>query len=451
MRFNALIQTDQDIFLNTKGVTINTGVSSQPITNRETVDRIWIRRARPVLSGHLLTYNDFFIQPDFGQGQSRLFDAFLDIHYIDWLAFSAGKQISLIAGIEQLNDQAAVFSMEPGYPTIMAPNREIGFMIHGEWASPNSPKHANAHGFDSWLSYQIGLFSGTADSTNPGLNPVSTTAFSSENATLEDKGLEMRVFTNPFKNTEWAALKGLGFGMAGGFDHPNNQAQLPSILSVGQNPIFDYVQTIVANGSRYRIHPQGYWFIGSFGVVADWAHTSQQLLSQAQNNINTATLQRVIQHNSATEVQMIYNLTGETSRFATRLTPLTPFELHHKGAWGALQLVGRWSSLHMDPNVFNSYQTNQGETTYTFSDPRVAVSQAHTWSIGFNWFLNQYVSMTTEYDQTHFIGGCSTGAMSATVNPGCLTSSSSAINASTSQVLNRADEKIIMQRIQFHY
>jgi len=454
LRLGLLLQTDQDIFMDTQGVTINNGTQSTPITNRNTVDRIWIRRGRPIFSGHLFKYNNFVFTPDFSQGQTRLFDAFVDVHYIKWLGISAGKQLSLISGIEQLKDPSTFYSVEPGYATIMAPNREIGIMLHGQWGPPgvaDKTPYVEQHGFNEWFSYQVGIFSGTADSTNPGLNPSSTTAFSTETATLENKGIEARIFSNPFLGQNQSLwFQGLGLGFAGGFDSPNDESDLPAILSVGQNPIFTYQPKVSANGERYRLHPQGYWFVGAFGIVADWAFTSQHLLNQATNSASPDQISSMFQHNHAGQIQVIYNLTGEKNKYMDKLMPNKPFNPSESGAWGALQWVARWSGLFMDPNVFDSQTVSNGYRIYQYADPRLSVSKANTLSIGLNWILNKYVRVMTEYDQTRFTGGCSTGAMSSAQNPGCLTSGNAAL-AVTSQVLNRPDEKVIMQRIQVQY
>ena len=452
LRFNALVQADQDIFFNTKGVTINTGISAVPNNDRNNDDRLWMRRVRPIFSGTLFKYTDFYLQPDFGQGQMRLFDAYADIHYFDWLGFTAGKQRSLLGGLENLKSSATLFSMEQGYSSMMAPNREIGLTFHGEFSAPGQThKYTNHISFNDWFTYQIGLFSGTADNTNPGLNPVTATNFSTETSTAGNKGVEARVFAHPFQGSGIEPLEGFGVGIAGGYDNPNNQTTLPAMVSVGQNPIFTYVAAVGANGTRTRIHPQAYWFWGPFGALGDWTQTTQTLSSYLQPSAAGTVTQSATQNNQAGQIQLSYNLTGEKNGFGV-LKPEKSFDPMSEGGWGALQVVGRWSGLYMDNSVFNTSATSGGQTSYAFADPRVSVQQANTWSIGLNWFLNANVKITTEYDQTNFVGGCSTGAMSAQYNPGCLTgTTASGASAATGQVINRPDEKIIMQRFQLAF
>jgi len=46
--------------MDTRGVTLNTGISAVADNDRNTVDRLWVRRAQPIISGTLFKYTDFF-------------------------------------------------------------------------------------------------------------------------------------------------------------------------------------------------------------------------------------------------------------------------------------------------------------------------------------------------------------------------------------------------------
>ncbi len=104
----------------------------------------------------------------------------------------------------------------------------------------------------------------------------------------------------------------------------------------------------------------------------------------------------------------------------------------------------------MDNNIFSYFITEGEQTNYTFANPRLTVQRANTWGKGINWFLNRNIVIMTEYDQTNFLGGCSTGGLNAPITPGCLTANTYA-TASTSKVINRPHERVIMQRIQLSF
>lgn len=71
--------------------------------------------------------------------------------------------------------------------------------------------------------------------------------------------------------------------------------------------------------------------------------------------------------------------------------------------------------------------------------------------MGLNWYWNQYLRLTFEYDQSSYLGGCSTGAMSGSDGvSGCQTGNL-ATYLPNSQVQNRPDEKVFMQRIQLTF
>ena len=117
-----------------------------------------------------------------------------------------------------------------------------------------------------------------------------------------------------------------------------------------------------------------------------------------------------------------------------------------------MQLVFRLSQLNLDPSVFQSKYTvtidGQDYIFYNFLDPRTSIQKAKSWSIGLNWYWNQYLRFTFEYDQSSYVGGCSTGSKEiAYGTPGCQMGHLGTFLPS-SQVQNRPDEKVFMQRIQ---
>ncbi len=69
-----------------------------------------------------------------------------------------------------------------------------------------------------------------------------------------------------------------------------------------------------------------------------------------------------------------------------------------QGDWGALQLVGRYMELEVDPAAFPQ-----------FSNPLTSARSAAAWSVGLNWYLNRNLRVNTSFSHTAFNGGGGAG------------------------------------------
>jgi phosphate-selective porin OprO/OprP len=69
------------------------------------------------------------------------------------------------------------------------------------------------------------------------------------------------------------------------------------------------------------------------------------------------------------------------------------------GGWGAWQVVGRYEELHVDSKAFP-----------TFASLASSASDAHAWSAGVNWYLNNNLRANVSFSHTVFTGG-ETGAV----------------------------------------
>ncbi len=452
--FHGWIQGDADLFMNTNGLVLNNGIDLTTIYHKNTVDRFWVRRIRPDFEGKVLDYIQFLFNPDFGEYQTRVYDAFIDINYWRSIGLQFGQQMSVLSGIENyfnnFNYLSRAFTMENSSTAMLAPDREFGFVLHGSFGpSGHEPYYRGLSylGFDEFLSYQVGLMGGTADATEPGSQPSSWGEQNAHISSLLNKAFEGRVFLNPFISQEGHFLQHLGIGFAGSSQRVNNESDLPSYISLGQNPVFDFNETVVANGPRTRLHPQLVWGFGPLGVLADWTQTLQNLNFAIDTQYYNQ-LPNIKTTNKASQIQLIYNVTKEDFNLF-HLIPNQNFHPFEKGAYGAFQLVFRLTHLNLDSRVFSNPQTKKSLNlvTYPYADPRTSIQAYNGWSIGFNWFWTENLRITTEYDQTQFTGGCSTGAMSNPNSPGCLTGGAYTY-AIDSQVINRPMEKIFMQRLQ---
>jgi phosphate-selective porin OprO/OprP len=219
-----------------------------------------------------------------------------------------------------------------------------------------------------------------------------------------------RLFLQPFKKTELAALQGFGFGVGGSWGNVSSNAAglpattggaLPGYFTDGQQQFFAYNPTngtVVANGIHWRVTPQAYYYIGPVGVLGEYAISDQRVTKGA----TSTTLQ-----NTAWQVAANWVLTGEAASYMG-ITPKKPFDPLN-GHWGALQLVGRYAELDVDDDAFPIY-----------SNPLTSASGAQAWSVGLNWYLNRNLRLNTSYSRTTFTGGSgSTGT--ATSAPGTVT------------------------------
>src|SRR5437016_592703 len=156
-------------------------------------DSFLLRRARPILQGTVFRDFDFQFVPDFGGSSPQIFDAYINYKYNPALQLRAGK-FKTPVGLEQLQSDQDVMFNERGLPTALVPNRDMGFMLHGEV-------------LDGTISYAAGIFNGVGDGRN-----TSNVDFE------DDKSFAGRLFFEPFKKTDISILQGFGLGVGGSFE-----------------------------------------------------------------------------------------------------------------------------------------------------------------------------------------------------------------------------------------
>ena len=328
----------------------------------------FLRRARPILEVTVGRYFGFRIMPDFAQGQTALFDAYWEGMFDPAFTVRAGKFKSPI-GLERLRSATDLDFAERGFPSNLAPNRDIGLQIGGEVA-------------EAVFSYQIGVFDGAPD-----LGNVDTD--------LSDaKDLVARLFVQPFRR---GALQGSGFGVAGSTGKEQGSAAatgLAGYRAPSQQPFFRYRtdaavpgNTVLADGRRTRLYPQAFLALGSFGVLAEYAISRQDVRMGA-------TTARLEHH--AWQASGSYFLTGERASFRSP-TPRRPFDLKARSL-GALELVARYGELDIDDAAFP-----------LFADPATAAGKASGLGLGINWLLTKAIRIAVNYERTTFDGGAAGG------------------------------------------
>jgi phosphate-selective porin OprO/OprP len=347
-------------------------------------DTLLMRRVRPILEGTVFEKYDFKLMLDFGSGvtassanNSYVQEAYVNARFLPQLQVQFGKFKEPV-DLERLQSGANLLFVERGYPTQLAPNRDVGLQLHGGFGGATG---------SSLLHYAVGAFNGVADG---GSGDIETAD--------DEKDVAVRIFAHPFINTKVDALRRFGIGVAGTYG--DQEGALRSFSSVGQQRFFAVrtsadpatAPNVVANGVHWRLAPQGYYYFGPFGLFGEYIISSQDV-QQAGAGAGAGAFAEL--RHTAWQVAASYFLTGEENSFKA-VTPKKSFA-PAKGGWGAWEIAARVGELDVDDDAFPIYASPTGSATKAFS-----------WGVGLNWHFNKNVKVNLNYDQTDFKGGATT-------------------------------------------
>jgi len=282
-----MISGRADSFFNTQGIIMNMGTNAIDLKNQNNVTRTWVYTASPIMEAKLDDDIHIRFNPDFGQDQLRIFDAYVDINYFRTFSIMAGFQHALISNFEPL-----AFNY-PGFTNNMSPWKEIALKLYGQIGPSlyTSYSYQRNRALDSWFFYELAITNGAPDAAFPGLIPfsVNSTGYLYQLYTFNvgNKAFEGRFFFNPFIQEENHPLQHFGIGFAGGAMTACNQIGLPAFLSLGRNVIFQFNSLenySIAQGRRNRIHPQFNWSYKNFAIIGDYIISSQQLSNTSYAN-----------------------------------------------------------------------------------------------------------------------------------------------------------------------
>jgi phosphate-selective porin OprO/OprP len=336
---------------------------------RPATDTFLLRRVRPIIEGTLYKIFDFRFMPDFGGGTTAIQDAYLDARFSPRFKLRAGK-FKAPVGLERLQSGTDLLFVERAHPTSLLPNRDLGVQLHGDFA-------------DGGVSYAVGIFNGVPD------------AGSADSDTNDDKDLAARLFFQPFL-AGGGPLKGLGFGVAATSGDQEGTAAAPGLAGYrtpGQQTFFSYrsdgtaAGTVIADGERFRLSPQGYFYKGPFGLLAEYAISRHEVRRGADAE--------ELEH-TAWQLAGSWVLAGGEPSFRA-VNPKKVFD-PAANTWGAFELAARYSKLELDDRTFP-----------LFANPASAAGSAESWAVGFNWYFNRNVKWYLDYERTRFEGGAASG------------------------------------------
>lgn len=319
------------------------------------LDKFVFRRIRPIFEGTLFNNVDFNFTPDFGQSNYQIQDAYLELKTLSFAKLRVGKFKEPI-GLENLQSDLDLAFPERSMASDLVPLRYIGAQLSGSVLSKS-------------INYAAGYFNGSSDGSN---GAFTQWAHGNEGAA--------RIFVFPFATTGIGALRQFGVGVGGsaGVQH----GSIAALKTVGQNTFFKYSSTAVADGQHNRIAPQAYYYVGPFGLISEYALSSQEVL-------NKKVAGRV--RNQAWETTGSVMLTGEKNGYSG-IHPRNAFEPNRGFRhFGAVQLEARYSQVQIDGDAFAF-----------FASSKSSAQRAQEVGVGLSWYLNRYVKVVTDYEHTMF-------------------------------------------------
>ena len=323
-----------------------------------------LRRVRPILEATAYKYFGLRLMPDFGNGQVVLYDAYAEAKPNAALNLRVGKFKPPI-GLERLQSATDVRFVERGLPTNLVPNRDVGVQLYGDLAAAR-------------VQYQLGAFDGAPDAAIAD-GDVST-----------GKDVSGRVFIRPLATLASAPDVGLGIAGSSGTEQGTlTTTGLGAYRTTGQLALFRYradgtaENTVLAEGRRTRVSPQGYLYVGPVGVLAEYTRVT--------HNVRRATNVAALT-NQAWQVSGGWVLTGERESY-TGISPDHPLDGSKAGGLGALELVARYGVLTTDANAFPTY-----------ADPATQARRARAAGVGLNWRLTRGLLFAADYERTQLEG-----------------------------------------------
>jgi phosphate-selective porin OprO/OprP len=205
-----------------------------------------------------------------------------------------------------------------------------------------------------------------------------------------------RIFVHPFQETSIEPLQGLGIGFAGSFGRQNTAKNTATSTptaqyrTVGQQIFFSYGVGVEQIDEQVRLAPQAYWYWGPFGAMFEWVRSSPRLRlggSEISPDIDSW------------QITAGYVLTGE-ARTYQGVVPRSSFNPAREdtGA-GAWELVARVDELSIDKDVFDK----------GFANPATTAQEAFEWGVGLNWYINPFLKLSVDYNDTRFNRGAPDG------------------------------------------
>jgi phosphate-selective porin OprO and OprP len=330
----------------------------------------FISRARIYLAGTLYNHFEFKVQPDFGKGDSKLKDGFINVNYFPYAQLKIG-QFKAPFSLERVTSAKYIDFIERSLPVDnLTPDRDVGIMLHGAY-SPIG------------LSYGVGVFNGTR---------------ANEGDIDEHKDLVARVAISPFLKRGPSLLRGLHLGFSTTYgkqdmeysddrDYFWNKGDLET---AGDTEFFQFNDGVVHDGKRRRVGTELAWMIGPFSVKGEWMRVALKDLKNLWGERHDLSM-------SGAYISLSYFITGEKQAFSNskatfqRINPKKIFDPSN-GDWGSWQICARYDLLDIDDGFFD----------HGYADRTQYTDDVVGFTLGLNWYLNDMVRIMFNYNHVEF-------------------------------------------------
>lgn len=317
-------------------------------------DTFLFRRIRPLFEGTLFHQLNYRFMPDFGQYNPQIQEAYVELKTVRWARLRVGKFKEPV-GLEVDKSDRDLALAERSLVSDIVPLRYMGAMVRGSFVSDS-------------ITYAAGYFNGSNDGSNGSFEWLPANEFAG------------RVFFLPFGRTKLNPLRNFGLGLGGSVAHQHGT--VAGLKTVAQSTFFKYSSSTLANGQHSRISPQAYYYAGPIGLMAEYALSSGDLVNKLSHANVT---------NQAWEITGSLMLTGEQNAYSG-IRPRRNFEPTRRWTHlGAVEVVARYSNLRVGADAFP-----------LFANPTTAAQEAAERGFGVNWYLNRFVKLTTDLEQTSF-------------------------------------------------
>jgi len=327
---------------------------------KNVTDTFVLRRFRPSVRGRVAHRFDFFVNPDFSNTTTSVVqDLYIDTVFNPAFRLRVGKGKTPF-GLERLQSALNLTFLERGMPTAVAPNRDIGVQALGDLRG-------------DVFSYLVGVMNGVGDGG------------SYSRRTGDGKEISGRFVVRPFNVHATHPLHGLALAISGSTgDQTGTPLRFFQTQTLRQR-YFSYANGVTNDGRRERYSPQVSFYHGRFGGFGEYV--------RSQAPVRRAAVREDIAH-QAWQVAGSWLITGETATDAqTGVRPHARFDpaAHH---WGALQVAFRYQALKVDDEAI--------ALGFASADSSHIASG---WTAGVNWYLNDNLRCTSNFERTVFDHG----------------------------------------------